>query len=83
MEIRIPGVRKLRNMIERGNPLWAAAQEPRLAIIMNTLLKAPRYSKWDDSKAWSSQEWNADKSMETRCDPSKRSKATAIYHWKR
>ena len=23
-----------------------------------------RYSKWDDSKAWSSQEWKADKSMD-------------------
>ena len=25
---------------ERGNPLWAATQEPNLAIIMNNLLKA-------------------------------------------
>ena len=35
-----PGVRKLRKRIERGNPLWAATQEPRLAIITNNLLKA-------------------------------------------
>ena len=25
-----------------------------------------RYSKWDDDKAWSSQEWKADKSMDDR-----------------
>ena len=40
MEIRIPGVRKLRKKIERGNPLWTATQEPRLATITNNLLKA-------------------------------------------
>ena len=40
MEIRIAGVRKLRERIERDNPLWAATQEPRLAIITNNLLKA-------------------------------------------
>ena len=40
MEIRIPGVRTLRKRIERGNPLWAATLEPRLAIITNNLLKA-------------------------------------------
>ena len=40
MEIKIPGVRKLRERIERGNPLWAATQKPRLTIIMNNLLKA-------------------------------------------
>ena len=25
-----------------------------------------RYSRWDDDKAWSSQEWKADKSMDDR-----------------
>ena len=40
MEIKIPGVRKLRERIELGNPLWAATQKPRLTIIMNNLLKA-------------------------------------------
>ena len=65
MKIRIPGVRKLRERTERGNPLWAATQEPRLAIITNNLLKAlSRHSKWDDNKAWTSQEWKADKSMD-------------------
>ena len=40
MEIRISGVRKLRKRIERGNPLWAATQEPRMSMIMKNLLKA-------------------------------------------
>ena len=40
MEITTPEVRKLRKRIERGNPLWAATQEPRLANITNNLLKA-------------------------------------------
>ena len=40
MEIKVPGVRKLRKRIERCNPLWAATQEPHLAIITNNLLKA-------------------------------------------
>ena len=40
MEIKIPGVRKLRERIERGNPLWAATQKPRLTTIMNNLLEA-------------------------------------------
>ena len=40
MEIKIPGMRKLRDRIDRGNPLWAATQKPRLTIIMNNLLKA-------------------------------------------
>ena len=42
MEIKIPGVRKLRERIDRGNPLWAATPKPRrLTVIMNNLLKAP------------------------------------------
>ena len=40
MEIKIPGVRKLRERIDRGNPLWAATQKPGLTFIMNNLLKA-------------------------------------------
>ena len=39
MEIKIPGVRKLTERIDRDNPLWAATQKPRLTIIMNNLLK--------------------------------------------
>ena len=37
---QIPGVRKLRESIDRGNPLWAATPKPRLTIIMSNLLKA-------------------------------------------
>ena len=40
MEMKIPGVRKLRERIERGNPLWAATQKPCRTIITNNLLKA-------------------------------------------
>ena len=40
MEIKIPGVRKLREKIERGDPLSAATKRPHLTIIMNNLLKA-------------------------------------------
>ena len=40
MEIKIPGVRKLRERSERGNPLTAATKRPHLTIIMNNLLKA-------------------------------------------
>ena len=40
MEIKIPQMRKLRERIERGNPLWAATQKPRLTIIMNNLWEA-------------------------------------------
>ena len=40
MEIKIPGVRKLRERKDRGDPLWAATERPHLTIIMNNLLKA-------------------------------------------
>ena len=40
MEIKIPGVRKLRERSEQGNLLSAATKRPHLTIIMNNLLKA-------------------------------------------
>ena len=40
MEIKIPGVRKLRERSERGNLLSVATQRPHRTIIMNNLLKA-------------------------------------------
>ena len=69
MEIKIPGVRKLRERIDRGNPLWAATPEPRLTIYEQSIDSSfsARYSKWDDHQAWSSQEWKTDTSM---CDRS-------------
>ena len=51
MEVRVPGVRKLRKMIERGNLLLGVT-------CIRMLLRV------DDDKAWSSQEWKADKSMD-------------------
>ena len=69
MEIKIPGVRKLRERIERGNPLWRATQESCLTIITNEKPKALSQhttQKWDDNKAWSSQEWQADPQMGDR-----------------
>ena len=106
MKVRVPGVRKLRNMIERGNPLSAVTQ------VTSQCTTTKRYSWWDDDKAWSSQEWKADELMDDRTGtpvvcprarthefqssfsrektkhvmlelPSKRSKATAIHHWRR
>ena len=68
MKVRVPGVRKLRNMIERGNPLWAATQEQvapghhHKQFVESSY--SARYSGWDDDKAWSSQEWKADELMD-------------------
>ena len=57
-----------RERIERGNPLWAATQEPCLTYHEHSTESSfsARYSKWDDNKAWSSQEWKADKPMGDR-----------------
>ena len=64
MEIRFPGLRKLRKRIERGNPLWAAIKYHEQSTVSSF---SARYSKWDDNQAWSSQEWKTDISM---CDRS-------------
>ena len=40
MEVRVPGVRKLRNMIERGNPLSAITQVTSQDTTTTILLKA-------------------------------------------
>ena len=61
MEIKICGVRKLRERIERGNPLCAATQSTESSF-------SARYSKWDDNEAWSCQEWKADKLMGDRTE---------------
>ena len=70
MEIKVPGVRKLRKRIERSNSLWAATQKtvPEPVHLHKQFVESSysaRYSKWDDDKAWSPQEWKADTSM---CD---------------
>ena len=39
MEIKIPGVRKLRERIDQGDPVSTATERPHLTIFMNNLLK--------------------------------------------
>ena len=39
MEIKIPGVRMLRNRKDRRDPMSAATERPHLTIIMNNFLK--------------------------------------------
>ena len=69
MKVRVPGVRKLRNMIERGHPLLAVTQVTRQGHHHKQFVESSysaRYSGWDDDKAWSSQEWKADELMDDR-----------------
>ena len=40
MKVRVPGVRKLRNMIERGNPLSTVTQVMSQCTATNNFLKA-------------------------------------------
>ena len=69
MKVRVLGVRKLRNMIERVHPLLAVTQVTRQGTTTSNLLKARTQHAtqgWDDDKAWSSQEWKADELMDDR-----------------
>ena len=68
MEIKIPGVRKLRED-RKGQPV--VGSDPRTAPDYfheqsTESSFSARYSKWDDNKAWSSQEWKADPPMDDR-----------------
>ena len=70
VEIKVPGVRKLRKRIERCSPLSTVTQVRRQGVLgyyheqfIESSFSA-RYSKWEDDGAWSSQEWKADKSMD-------------------
>ena len=54
MKVRAPGVRKLRKMIEREQP------------VVDRDVCSARYSRWDDDKAWSSLEWKVVKSIDDR-----------------
>ena len=66
MEIKIRGVRKLREN-RPGQPV--VGNDPKTVSgyyhehFTESSFSA-RYSKWEDYKAWSSQEWKADKSMD-------------------
>ena len=69
MKVRVPGVRELRNMIQRRNSLLAVTQVTRQGITTKGFVESSysaRYSGWDDEKAWLSQEWKADKLMDDR-----------------
>ena len=67
MEIKIPGVRKLR---EDRTEQPVMGSDPKTAFDYyheqsTESSFSARYSKWDDNQAWSSQEWKSDTSM---CD---------------
>ena len=66
---KIPGVQLLRKRIDQGSPLWAATQKTASDYYHEQFTESSnsaRFSKWDDDKTWSSQEWKADKSMDDR-----------------
>ena len=63
MEIKIPGVRKLRERSDQGDLISAATKRPHLTIIMNNLLKVlPQQA----NHAWSYQKWKTDSEMRKR-----------------
>ena len=67
MEIKIPGVRKLR---EDRTAQPVVGSDPKNASDYyheqsTESSFSARHSKWDDNEAWSSQEWKTDTSM---CD---------------
>ena len=88
-EIKIFGVQNLRKEDRTVQPI--VGSDPRTALGHKQIIESSysaRYSTWDDNKAWSSQEWKADKSMDDRTGqpvviPQRERRATAIYHWKR
>ena len=67
MEIKIPGVRKLRE--ERtGQPVVGSGQKTASDYYHEQSVESSfstHYSKWDDNQTWSSQEWKTDNLM---CD---------------
>ena len=61
MEVKIPGVQLLRKRSDRSD-LISAQTNSKLptAITMSKFMESfssASYSKWDDDRAWSSQEW--------------------------
>ena len=70
MQIKILGVRKLRED-RTGQPVVGSDPKtvPDYYHEQSTESSfSPRYSKWDDNKAWSSQEWKADPPMGDRTE---------------
>ena len=77
MNIKISGLRKLRERRDRGNPLSAATKRTASDYYHEQSIESSfsaRYSEWDDNQALSSQEWKADPLRwviddgATRCD---------------
>ena len=69
MEIKIPGVRTLRED-RPGQPVVGSDPKTASDYYHEQSIESSfsaRYSKWDDNQAWSSQEWKTDTSM---CDRS-------------
>ena len=70
-ESESPGVRKLRNIIERWHPFLAVTQVTRQGTTTSNSLKARTQhatQDGDDDKAWSSQEWKASELMDDRTE---------------
>ena len=71
MDVRVAGVRKLRNMIERGNPLSAVTQDTSQCTTINNLLIARTQHATQGgtmTKLGRLQEWNADELMDDRTE---------------
>ena len=67
LKVKVLWVCKLRNMIERENPLFAVTRHaPSHHQRFVESSHSATYSGWDDDKAWSSQEWKADELMNDR-----------------
>ena len=60
MKVRAPGVAKAEKEDRTVRPVVDCHKQ-----FVESSYSA-RYSTWDDDKAWSSQEWKADKSMDDR-----------------
>ena len=69
MKVRVPGVRKLRNMIELEQPAvgrdasHASGHHHKRSVDSSYSASC---SGWDDDRAWSSQDWKADELMDDR-----------------
>ena len=71
MKVRAPGVRKAEKNDRTGTLVVGrdTSHEPvhhHKQFVESTY--SARYSGWDDDKAWSSQEWKAEKSMDDRTE---------------
>ena len=69
MEIEIPGVRKLRKRSDQGDLIFASTERKLPTTYHEQFMESfssASYSKWDDDRTWSSQEWKTDTEMYER-----------------